>query len=168
MHCEEFRSSLEAYLEDGLEADRRGLWRSHLGGCAGCREWALGEEPTLLLVDPPAPAAELRRVEACALAVRAQIRQQRTTRRLARSHAPGWLAAAAAAVLLLAAGVLLRPHVTVPPPATAGVTAAAAVAEPSPRLEVTMDGQDVRVYQFAVDEGDDLAVTFVVNPALES
>jgi hypothetical protein len=34
-------------------------------------------------------------------------------------------------------------------------------------VEVDMNGDDVRVYQFATEEDTDTAVYFIVNPALE-
>ncbi len=168
MHCDEFRSSLKGYLDDVLPADERGHWRLHLGDCRECREWAGARDPALLFAALSDPAVDLARVEACTLAVRAQVRQQRTQRRLTRRRAVRWLSVAAAAVVVMAAALLIR-HDTVAPPAAEMPRAAVVAAEdPPPRLEVDMDGAGVRVYNFAVTDGNDLAVAFVVNPSLES
>jgi hypothetical protein len=45
--------------------------------------------------------------------------------------------------------------------------AAAAEQAPPPRVELDMEGEDIRIYHFAGAEGDDVAVAFVVNPAME-
>ncbi len=168
MHCDEFRATLESYLDDGLPASERGRWRLHLRDCSECRGWASGREPALLFAAMPQPAVELPRVEACALAVRAQVRQRRTRSRLVRIRAVRWLSAAAAAVVLVAAGLVLHHEGVAPPTAAAPPAAVTAAEAPPPQLEVDMDGDGVRVYNFAVDDGNDLAVAFVVNPSLES
>ena len=102
MSCEDYRELLPAYLDDSLDEVRRAGFRAHLRSCAGCREFALAEDPALIfsLVDRIEPERE--RVEACVAAVTAGIRQERLRRRLRPSRRP-WLAAAAAVLVAVTA-----------------------------------------------------------------
>lgn len=169
MECTEFRRELDAYLEEGLEEDRRLLFRRHLRECASCGDWARSVEPSLLFAVADTEPVDLARVEACAAAVTAQIRQQRLAGRLEARRRP-WLAAAAAAVLVLGGAAvwqLLPGGGEMPPSASGGVgTEKGDISEP-PTVEVEMSGENVRVYQFADDDDTDTAVYFIVNPALE-
>jgi hypothetical protein len=120
----------------------------------------------------PSPPAEAARVEACAQAVIAQVRQRRLERRLVKRHRP-WLAAAAAAVMVIGGTAVWRlgygpadPAATPSPSEFVG--AAAPPTAPPPRVEVDMAGEGVRVYQFAQEDDADTAVLYIVNPALES
>ena len=95
MDCTEFRQLLDTYLEETLDEARRPLFRSHLRECSSCSEWARSEEPSLLFAMAESRPVDLARVEACAVAVTGQIRQQRLAGRLQRNRRP-WLAAVAA------------------------------------------------------------------------
>lgn len=173
MRCETFRSQLRSYLEEELEGDGRVAWREHLQSCVECRRFAVAEEPSLLLAGLPTREVELRRVEDCATAVAAMIRQERLARRLRPDPRP-WLAAAAALLLVTAGGVAWRlaPPTGSPqgaPPATPVVAAMESPQHlPPPQVEVDMQGEDVRIYHFANQDDTDTAVLFIVNPALES
>jgi stage V sporulation protein SpoVS len=145
MNCTEFRELLGSYLEESLTEERRRMFRRHLCECASCRERALSEDPTLLFATAPETPVSQAEIEGCAAAVTAQIRQQRLARSLSRHRRP-WLAVV---------------------PATAEVHLDDNARSVPPIVEVEMAGEDVRVYQFAVDEDDDTAVYFIVNPAME-
>lgn len=168
MNCNVFREMLEPYLDETLEADRRTWFRDHLTACTSCRDWAVAEDPSLLFAAvPPAPVDEVR-VEACAVAVTNQIRQERLAGRIRKRRSP-WLAAAAAAVVLMGGGLVWRVAPKWGNEPSAPLAEAAAQDESQrtpPSVEVEMAGEDVRVYQFAADDND-TAVVFVVNPALE-
>lgn len=176
MRCETFRRQLEPYLAETLEGDVRVAWRAHLGQCPECREWALGEEPTLLFAALPGPEPESARVAACATAVTALIRHQQLERRLRKDRK--LYLAAAAAVLILLTGALVWRSLSAPatgsataPRTPSAVNAASSTGpslQPPPQVEVDMPGEGVRVYHFASDNDRDTAVLFIVNPALES
>ena len=100
MNYTEFRELLGSYLEESLDEEKRRVFRRHLRECAPCRERAMSEDPTLLFAAATeTPASEVD-VEGCAVAVVAQIRQQRLARSLSRRRRP-WLAAAAAIVIMI-------------------------------------------------------------------
>jgi len=168
MNCNGFREMLDPYLEDSLEEERRRWFRRHLRECSGCRGWALGRDPSLLFALADAAPAEPARVEACAMAVTAQIRQQRLTRRLHHRRRP-WLAAAAAAVVAIGGSLAWRAILSDDGSPEGPVIEAQIEGDAAspPTIEVEMAGDDVRVYQFAADGDDDTAVYFVVNPAME-
>jgi len=168
MSCEEFREMLSLYLEESLEEVARTEFRNHLRGCACCREWAFSEDPSLIFAAADEPQEDADRVEVFAAAVTAQIRQDRLHHRLHARRRP-WLAAAAALVVAVGGGLTWRMTVggdggSQPPAAEARAEAEFQI-EP-PRVEVKMDGQDVRVYHFATDSGSDAAV-YIINPAME-
>jgi predicted anti-sigma-YlaC factor YlaD len=169
MACKTFREMLDAYLEESMDEERRRWFRGHLRECPSCRIWALSRDPSLLFAvadaAPPNPA----RVEACAAAVTAHIRQQRLSRRLHHRRRP-WLAAAAAVVVAVGGVLAWRTILNdggsrVQPEIEAQVDDDAATTPPT--VEVEMAGDDVRVYQFATDDDNNTAVYFVVNPAME-
>lgn len=172
MQCDEFAGLLEEYLEETLDGDRRAEVRAHLATCDHCRVQALEREPTLALAlaerCDPAPA----RIERCVTAVMAQVRQERLEHELRRRRPAWWMAAAAAAIVALAGGVMWQTsdHVAVPATVSQPALAETAADEVPPRIEIDMPGEGVRVYhQYADgDGGDNAAVYFVVNPALES
>ena len=169
MNCEIFRETLGSYLDETLDEDRRQWFRRHLRECASCRESALKEEPSLLFVVAPAPPASPEAIDACAAAVTARIRQDRLERRLHRRRRP-WMAAAAAAVMVVGGGVAWRAVIGGGERALVrGVeTSRDLEAQTSPpTVEVEMQGEEVRVYQFATDGDADTAVYFIVDPALE-
>jgi predicted anti-sigma-YlaC factor YlaD len=168
MNCSVFRELLEPYLDDSLGEERRDWFRSHLRGCRSCRSWALGEEPSLLFATAARPARDEATVEECVQSVARQIRQQRLQRRIQGSRRP-WLAAAAAVVLAVGGGVVWRLSPGDHRNAIGGDAASASTPGETtapPSIEVEMTGEDVRVYQFATEDGD-TAVYYVVNPAME-
>jgi predicted anti-sigma-YlaC factor YlaD len=169
MNCTEFRELLGSYLEESLTEERRRMFRRHLRECASCRERAVSEDPTLLFAAVPETPVSEADIEACAAAVTAQIKQQRLARNLSSRRRP-WLAMAAAAIIMIAGGLswkVLRGSVETPIPTAAEIHLHDDARSVPPTVEVEMAGEDVRVYQFAVDEDDDTAVYFVVNPAME-
>jgi len=169
MDCTEFRNALDDYLDETLEEAQRSRVRRHLRDCCSCGEWARSVEPSLLFAMAQSGPADLARIEACSVAVTAQIRQQRLARRLNGQRRP-WLAAVAAvavAVVVAAAWQLLPISGEHVPVSSVEQTSPAGVDAAPPTVEVEMPGDDVRVYQFANEEDDDTAVYFIVNPALE-
>ncbi len=169
MDCNVFQELLSSYLDESLEEDGRGSFRRHLRECASCRELALSEDPSLLFAAAPEQIASQQDVEACAVAVTARIRQQRLARRLQKGRRP-WLAAAAAIVIMIAGGLTWKVMVGDGGGSAApGIEAFAEEHPPTvpPTVEVEMVGEDVRVYQFAVEDDSDTAVYFIVNPAME-
>jgi len=169
MDCNVFQELLSSYLDETLEEDRRQSFQRHLRECASCRERALSEDPSLLFAGAPEPVISQADVEACAAAVTARIRQQRLAHRLQRRRRP-WLAAAAAVVIMIAGGLIWKVTVGgIGSSATPGIEAFVERDNQTvpPTVEVEMAGEDVRVYQFAADDGDNTAVYFVVNPAME-
>jgi len=180
MSCETTRELLAAYLDDSLDEVRRVAFRAHLRSCASCREIALAEEPTLIFSLAERREPDPARVEACVAAVTAGIRQQRLQRRLRQPRRP-WLAAAAAVLVAVAgaggwwlgsergdAGPVLQ--------ADAGGTAETSATpagelpteiEPPPRIEVDMTQEEVRVYQYAIDDDSSTGAVFIVNPGME-
>lgn len=168
MDCSEFRHVLDDYLEETLEEERRRLFRRHLRECSACGEWARSEEPSLIFAMAESKPADLARIEACAVAVTGQIRQQRLARRLQRGRRP-WLAAAAVVVAVVGAAAwqLLPLSGDAVSPLSLDTGTPARVETEPPTVEVEMPGDDVRVYQFANEDDEDTAVYFIVNPALE-
>jgi anti-sigma factor RsiW len=181
MSCETIRELLAAYLDDSLDEVRRSAFRAHLRSCASCRQIALAEEPTLIFALGEHREADPARVEACVTAVTAGIRQQRLQRRLRQPNRPPWLAAAAA-VLMTVAGVggwwLGSERGNEPAAlqadamssAEAGATPAGEIptdVEPPPRIEVDMTQEEVRVYQYAIDDDASTGAVFIVNPGME-
>lgn len=169
MDCQRFDELIEAYLSETIDEEQRRWWRSHLVSCQRCRASALEREPSLLLATAQQREASPFEVAACARGVRALIHQRRLRRRLHR-RAYQWVAAAAAVVVLATGGIMLRSlHVAAPTPAPQAAAAEKAQepsAAPAPEIDVEMDGSNVRVYQFAVDDPN-MAVTLIVNPAME-
>jgi predicted anti-sigma-YlaC factor YlaD len=168
MDCSEFHELLDAYLEDSLGEDSRLLVRRHLRDCTSCGEWARGVEPSLLFAMAESGPVDLARIEACAAAVTGQIRQQRLAGRLRRRR-PWLAAAAAAAVALVGAGAwrLMPVDGDIGPASSLAVGGSSETAAVPPSVEVEMNGDDVRVYQFATERDTDTAVYFIVNPAME-
>jgi hypothetical protein len=168
MDCERFGELIDAYLCETIEdEEERAQWRTHLATCRQCRATALEREPMLLLAAAPRREAGAFEVAACARNVRALVHQQRLAHSLHR-RAYRWLAVAAAVVVLLAGGMVwrsLRVAGTAPEAAAIVQTQETSPAS-TPEIDVEMDGSDVRVYQFAVDDPN-MAVTLIVNPAME-
>ncbi len=167
MNCALFRDTLEDYIGDILDEDRRSRFRYHLRECSTCRAWAVAQDPSLVFAAAEDPPVDAHRVEACAASITAQIRQQRLQRRLPRRSRP-WLAAAAAVLIMLGGTFVwqLMPW--------SGISSVAeqrdggvAAAQSAPTVEVEMPSEDVRVYQFATADDPDTAVVYIVNPALE-
>ena len=169
MDCKVFREMLDSYLEELMDEEQRRSFRDHLRECSLCRDWALSRDPSMLFAVADAAPANPARVEACAVAVTAQIRQQRLSSRLRHRRRP-WLAAAAAVVVAISGGLAWRTILgdggSPGRPEIEAQNESDTVTSP-PTIEVEMAGDDVRVYQFAADGDDDTAVYFVVNPAME-
>jgi predicted anti-sigma-YlaC factor YlaD len=169
MNCTEFRELLGSYLEESLDEERRRVFRRHLRECAPCRERAMSEDPTLLFAAATETPVSEADVEGCAVAVVAQIRQQRLARSVSRRRRP-WLAVAAAVVIMIAGGLswkVMLGGIVTPIPATAEIHLHDNARPVPPTVEVEMAGEEVRVYHFAADEDDETAVYFIVNPAME-
>lgn len=169
MVCEEFREMLEPYLEERLDEELRPEFRRHLRECPECRRRAVAEDPSLLFALAGTKEADPIRVEACAQAVTAQIRQQRLARRISARRRP-WLAAAAAVAIAAGGGLVWQMTIgSSEAPSGPAMEARVEVDQrpASPTVEVDMRGEDVRIYRFANDEDADTAVYFVVNPAME-
>ncbi len=164
MDCERFLTTISDYLEDTLDEDGRGSWRSHFAGCEDCRRRALAVEPTLVLAGARPSETSPAEVERCVAAVASLIHHDRLDRSLVRRRPRALLALAAALVVAVSAGVIWRFG---PSPGAPAVGPAAAVTRPAPEVEVEMEGAELRVYHFAVDGDSDTAVALVVNPALE-
>ena len=180
MSCEVYRDLLPAYLDESLDEVRRTGFRSHLSSCAGCREFAVRIEPTLVFslarYSDPSPD----RIEACVTAVVAGVRQEQLERRLRPSRRP-WLAAAAAVVVAIIAASMWwlssddgvssptlqadAHQVEISSPAI--VEEIQSPIEPPPRVEVDMIQEDVRVYQYAIGDDATTGAVFIVNPAME-
>jgi anti-sigma factor RsiW len=156
-----------SYVDDTLDEDRRKWFRRHLRECTRCREVALKQEPTLMFAAVRGQQAAPETTEACAVAVRSRIRQDRLQRRLARRRS--WMAAAAAAVVVLSGGLAWRTMVGQEEAGDSAVRTGQGVnaGGAPPSVEVEMAGDDVRVYQFANDGDNDTAVYFIVDPSLE-
>jgi predicted anti-sigma-YlaC factor YlaD len=168
MNCGVFRETIGSYLDETLEEDRRLWFRNHLRECPTCREAALREEPSLLFAAAPEAPAKPELIEACAVAITARIRQDRLERHLHRRRRP-WIAAAAAAVIVVGGGLAWRVMVggggNLQPGVEISRDLEAQISPPT--VEVEMDGDEVRVYQFATDEDSEMAVYFIVDPTLE-
>ncbi len=164
MNCNRFLTLIDAYLDDRLDGADRDAWRHHLATCPSCRERALAEEPALLFTTlpkrEPSPAA----IIACTNGVRSLIHRDSLVHRL---HVRGrrWLAAAATAIILLAGGLFWH-AANAPKAARTAAAPHVQVTAPAPEVDVEMPGDHVRIYQFAVG-GNDMAVTYVVNPGME-
>jgi predicted anti-sigma-YlaC factor YlaD len=180
MSCDAYRELLSGYLEESLDEVRRTAFRAHLRSCTGCREYALAEEPTLIFALGERPEPDPARIEECVTAVVTGIRQDRLQRRLRPSRRPWFAAAAAAMVAVFAAsvwwvssgsGVAGDPQIV-----DAGGVAVVEqpvpeqlqeVVEPPPRIEVDMKQDEVRVYQYAIEDDSAMSAVFIVNPAME-
>jgi len=161
---------LDRYLADSLDESEREIFRDHLRSCETCREWAIEAEPTLAFSAFHPPPADRVRVEQCAQNLLTSIRQERMTYRL-RSGRRAWLAAAAALVVTIGAGAawrLVSSGGKGPPGGLTEHSDAVIETQPPPEVRVDMREQGVKVYRFAEEDGDDTAVYFIVNPALES
>lgn len=171
MSCQIYKARLDDYCEDRLDEAARCEFRRHLTTCADCRATAIEQDPTLMFASMPQlePAGE--EVDACVHAVQAMIRNDRLNRRLL-APKRRWFAAAAVALVALAAAVLWRSPVFGPAggpvaPASGAAVAAATEPAPPPQVEVEMNQENLRVYQFS-DAGDEnTAVYFIVNEAME-
>ncbi len=169
MDCKNIREMLDSYLEESMDEEQRRRFRDHLRECRSCADRAISRDPSMLFAVAREASASPVRVEACAAAVTAQIRQQRLSSRLRHRRRP-WLAAAAAVVVAVSGGLAWRTVLDDGVPSTRPEIEAQVESDPEiapPTVEVEMAGDDVRVYQFATDDDDDTAVYFVVNPAME-
>jgi anti-sigma factor RsiW len=180
MSCDDYRELLRAYLDDSLDEVRRTGFRAHLRSCPECRELAVAEEPTLMFSLAGGREPSRDRIEACVTAVVAGVRQDRLQQRLRHSRRR-WLAAAAAVVLAVIVGAAWWINAggsgeTPTLQADAHESAAAdpvaeapapSVVEPPPRVEVDMQQEEVRVYQYAIGDDASTGAVFIVNPAME-
>jgi len=180
MSCEAFRELLSAYLDDSLDDVRRAGFRAHLRACDDCRRAAVAEEPTLVfsLVDQPEPPQD--RIETCVTSVIAGIRRERLEKRLQPSRRPWFAVAAVIVVAIIAATVwwlntgqtgqmspLQANAVEIEAGEPVADGEAAVTSEPPPRVEVDMNNEEVRVYQYAIGDDTTTGAVFIVNPAME-
>ena len=167
MTGDRFLALIDAYLADQLDGAERDAWRTHLAACPACRQRALAKEPALMFAALPKREPDAADISACASGVRSLIHRDNLVHRL-HVRSRRWLAAAATAVIILGGGLLWHttrgpePNRTAARPAIPQVQ----ITAPAPEVDVEMPGDHVRIYQFAVG-GDDMAVTYVVNPGME-
>ncbi len=168
MNCEIFREMIGSYVDETLDEDRRGWFRSHLRECVACRNRALREEPSLFFTAAQDPPTDTEAVEACVSSITARIRHDRLERRLSRNRRP-WLAAAAAAIIVVGGGIawLGMTGNGIPSRSSAESFRNLEAKTPPPSVEVEMESETVRVYQFAADDNSDSAMYFIVDPAME-
>jgi anti-sigma factor RsiW len=168
MNCEIFRKMIGSYIDETLDEDRRDWFRSHLRECVACRNRALREEPSLFFTAAQDPPVNVEAVEACVSSVTARIRHDRLERRLNRNYRP-WLAVAAAAIIVLGGGIawLGMTGYGLPSKPSAESSRSFEVKTPPPSVEVEMESDTVRVYQFAAEDNSDSAMYFIVDPAME-
>ncbi len=168
MNCEIFREMIGSYVDETLDEDRRDWFRNHLRKCGACRNRALREEPSLFFAAAQDPPVDVDAVEECVSSVTARIRHDRLERRLHRHRRP-WLAAAAAAIIVVGGGLAWRGMTGygIPSRPNAESSRNLDLKTPPPSIEVEMESETVRVYQFAADDDSDSAMYFIVDPAME-
>lgn len=180
MSCEGFRILLPAYLDDSLDEVRRTGFRAHLRSCEACRRIAIAEEPTLVFSLGRRREPSPERIEACVASVVAGIRQDRLQKRL-RPSRRSWFAAAAVVVFAIIASTAWwlgsgQPGAVAPLQADAGAAEVEVPvtedevpipSEPPPRVEVDMTHEEVRVYQYAIEDDASTGAVFIINPAME-
>ncbi len=167
MDCPSFEKNIEDYLEDRLDSTERREFKEHLRTCARCRDEALSIDPSFLVSTLSPGAVDGQRVERCASAVTAMIRQERLQRRMGGFGVRRAMAAAAAVIIVLAGGLLWHSQQQEGPTVVAESEAPSAENVPPPRVEIEMPSSDVTVYQFAGTNSESTAVYFVVNQEME-
>ena len=171
MNCQKFQMQLDAYRDDRLDEADRVLFRDHLASCLQCRAVAIAHDPTFMFVGIPTRDTDPTAVQSCVDAVSAMVRQDRLERRL-QPRRRSWLAAAAAVLVVLTGSVFwhfapVSSSESGLAPTFGPVLAAAPGQVEPPRVEVDMNTENLRVYQFS-DAGDEnTAVYFIVNEAME-
>jgi len=171
MECERFRQLLSAYVDETVAEQDRQEWRQHLRACGRCRHWAVARDPSLLFATVRPEPTDLAKVESCVAAVTTLQRHDRLSRRLPRRTPLSFVAAAAVVLAMLGAGIWYVRVPNDPTQIVPGMVATQHSSEDSPppvapEAEVVMDQDNVRVYHLA-DDQDNVAVAFIVNPALE-
>jgi predicted anti-sigma-YlaC factor YlaD len=164
MTCDEVRELIPALVALELEPETERRAREHLAGCAGCRAEVAAADPVCgLALRLPAGADD--DAESFVTAVMAGVHQRRAERRLGGGRWR-WLAAAAALAVAFLAGTQVRRGSE--PAATAALAPTVAPAvRPAESSYVEVEGQGVRLYQITDPAEPGVAVTVVVDPALE-
>ncbi len=169
--CVEIRLLVPRFVDLSLDAPEEREVRDHLRGCRACRALVAEGEPALGL----AVAMTDEPFDDCddfTAGVLAGVHQRSVERTLS-SRRRRWLMSVAAAVLLLLGGAEIRQRIEAP---TAPAPALVAEARPAVRPAtgpasdpafIEVEGEDVRVYQFASASKDAVQVAFIVDPHLE-
>lgn len=163
--CGEVQRLLGRYLAMELAPEREQEVRGHLRECAICRAAGQEREPSLLLAN--AFHRETGEVEDDAFVseVLAAVHQRRLESHL-KLRRRRWLAAAAVlvGVLLVGLGTVRQAPLQGPAVAQRPLLPTSTQAAP-PAVEV--EGDSVRLYQFAGSASGEVQVAFIIDPGLE-
>lgn len=161
--CAEIRPLLDRYLALDLVSEQERDVRRHIESCSECRASFVRRDPLAGFAARLADA-DVASDESFVAEVMAGIHQHRIENRL---HHRGrrWLAAAAAVVLALVGGFLALRRENVGSVARGMVEDAGPAAAEAAFVEVEGDG--VRVYQFAGPTHEGVQVALVIDPRLE-
>jgi len=165
MSCQEVRRLAERFVAMELPHGDEHAVRQHLQGCRECRELYLVREPALLFALEPL-SGEAVEDDAFVAGVLGGVRERRLERvfRLRRQR---WMAAAAVVAMVVLGG-LGGLKLGAPKPDV--VTGGAVAARPEPADDppfVTVEGDDVSLYQVTLASEPGVQVAFVVDPNLE-
>ena len=160
--CTEIQVLLDRHLALELPPEQEREVRKHLEDCGACRAVVARRDPVAAFAFRLA-AASVGADESFVAEVMAGIHQHRIEHRLHR-RGRRWLAAAAAVVLAVLGGFLvLRGDVE-----TVAQRAAEQAAPPAAEAAfVEVEGDGVRVYQFAGPNQEGVQVALIIDPRLE-